>query len=86
MEVDVLEAQVTLRRRAASTVPPVTDDFVSKISITRSAAVIASCAIAKMIPRAAIGQTSDEHQDDERDQCAGGDASRPTASAPSSRR
>ena len=34
-------------------------DLVSKISWTRSAAVIASWAIAKITPSAAIGQTSD---------------------------
>ena len=58
VEVDVLEAQVAGWRASRSMSPPTMLDFVSKMSSTRSAAVMASCAIARMTPSDSIGQIS----------------------------
>ena len=72
-EADVLEAQVAARRSTTARSPPTMSGSVSKISRIRSAAVIASCAMARMTPSDGDRPDQREHQGDERDQRAGGE-------------
>ena len=85
VEADVLEAQVTAGAARARGSPPVIADLVSKISLTRSAAVIASWAIARITPRAAMGQTRDSISVMKATSVPSVTSPSPTACAPSSR-
>ncbi len=59
-------------------------DSVSRISLIRSADVIASCAIARMVPSDSTGQISDSIKVMKATRVPSVIASRPTAIAPSS--
>ena len=84
-EVDVLEAQVTaVGGRRSAAVPSTMSGSVSKISRMRAAAVIASCAIARITPSEATGHTSESIRVMKATSSPGVSAPRPTPMAPSS--
>ena len=81
-EVDVLEAQVATRDLTCRS-PATMSGSVSKISRTRAAAVMASCAMARMTPSDETGHTSESRRVMNATSSPGVRAPRPTPMAPS---